>query len=53
MHINVQVQNSWVHFKQLQNTQYNVIYVAKATGLSFFAMMKPSCPVYHDVGLLS
>lgn len=33
MHVDVQIQYSWIHLQQLQDSQHYVIYIAKATCL--------------------
>ena len=45
MHINVQVQDPWVHFQQLQNATDYVIDIAKSTCLCLFGMVIASSPV--------
>jgi hypothetical protein len=49
VHVDVQVQNSWVHTQELQDTYYNIVDVAEPTGLGLFRMMISSRPVHHNI----
>ena len=49
MHIDVQVQDPWVHFQQLQNAADDVIDIAKSTCLCLFGMVVASSPVDSHV----
>ena len=50
VHINVNVEHTHVCAQQLENREYNVIGIAKATRLAFFGMMQAARPVDRDVG---
>ena len=49
MDINVQIEYSWMNFQELENTDDNIVDVAKPTGLCFFGMVVASSPVYSNV----
>ena len=51
MDINVKVKDSRVNLQQLQNTNNNIIYIAKSTCLRFFCMMKPACPINGNISV--
>lgn len=51
VHVNVDIEHSWVHAQQLQDREHNVVDVAEARGFGLFGVVQPAGPVYGDVGL--
>ena len=53
VNIDIEVKDSGVDFEQLQNTENDIVYVTKPTGLSLFAMVETTGPVNNNTGLFS
>lgn len=51
VHVNIDVNYSWVHKKQFQNGQYNIVNITKTARLWLFRMMKASTEIYGNVSL--
>ena len=49
MHVDIEVQDSRVHSKQLQYAYDNIVDVAKSTGFGLFGMMVASRPVDYNI----
>lgn len=49
VHVNVQIQNSWVHTQKLQDAHYDIVDVAEPTSLGLFRMMIPAWPIDHNI----
>ena len=51
VNIDIEVKDSRVDLQKLEDTEYDVIDVAKTTGLWFFGMMETSWPVDDNISL--
>ena len=51
VHVDVNVQHTWVVPEQLQNREHNVVDIAESRRFGFFSVVEPAGPVYRDVGL--
>lgn len=47
--INVDIKNTRVVSKQLQNREYNVVHITESTGFCLFSVMESSCPIDCDI----
>ena len=45
MNINIDIQDSLVHFQQFKYGQHDIVDIAEATGLGLLGVMKPARPV--------
>lgn len=52
MYINVNIKDSFVDSKQLENTNDDIVYIAESTCFRFFSMMKTTSPVDGNVSLV-
>lgn len=52
MHVNVDVENTWVVEEQLQDRKHDVIDVTEPRGLGLLGMVQAARPVDRDVGLV-
>ena len=51
MHVNVNIQYSWVHFQKLNNTNDYIIYITESTSFWLFSMMISTRPIYSIICL--
>mmetsp|Transcript_8360 Transcript_8360/g.19617 ORF Transcript_8360/g.19617 Transcript_8360/m.19617 type:complete len:269 (-) Transcript_8360:28-834(-) len=52
VYVNINVEDPFVFFKQFEDGQDAIVYIAKARGLGFLGMMQASTPIHNDVRVI-
>ena len=49
MHVDIEIKYPRINFEQLQDADYDIIYIAEPTSLRFLCVMIASSPIDSDI----